>query len=126
MSHYRQPCPNHRFRPQLAVYSWCKQLAAVVEVAVEEVSFHFVVAVAEAQSADPSHSPLDSKDYPASSNPSAPCFDYSSPSGRRAGIVEMAAYWPDCDGSVCSDAFEHPCHRRLDNDRACQSSCRNL
>lgn len=121
--HYRPPCPSHRFRPQLVVYSWYKRLAAV-EVAVEEVKFHFAVAVAGAFVVVPSRSPLDSTDCRAANSP-APCFDCSSPSDRRADIVGMAACWPDCDGFVCSDAFERPCRRLLGSGRACLSSCRN-
>lgn len=123
--HCRQPYPSHRFRPQLAVYSSCKQSVAA-EVAVEEVSFRFVVVVAGAFVEGPSHSPLDSKDYRDASSPKAPCFDCNIPFDRRADSVGMAACWPDCDGSVCSDAFERPYRRPLDNGRACLSSCRNL
>lgn len=65
-------------------------------------------------------------DCRAANSPWAPCFDCNIPFDRRADIAEMAAYWPDCDGFVCSDAFERPCHRLLDNGRACLSSCRNL
>lgn len=121
----RCPCPAHRWRPQLAVYSWKKQSAAV-EVAVEEVTFRFVGAAAGESVADPSRSPPDSKDYRGASSLTAPCFDCSIPFDHRADSVDMAACWPDCDGSVCSDASERPCHHPLDNGRACLSSCRNL
>lgn len=94
--------------------------------AVEEVSFRFVVVGVGAFAEDfPSRSPLDSRDCRAGSSPMAPYFGCSSPSGRRADSVEMAAYWPDCDEFVYSDASVHPCHRLLGNGRAYLSSCRN-
>lgn len=119
-----RPCLARRCQPQPAVYSWCTRWVAA-EVAVGEVSFRFVGAAAGASAGGPSP-PLDSRDCRAASSRSAPCSGCSSPSGRRADSAETAAYWPDCDGSVCSGASEHPCHRPLDSDRACRSSCRNL
>lgn len=123
-THYHQPSPSQRFRPQLAAYNWCKQLAAV-EVVVEEVSFRFAVVVAVGLVVVPSHSPLDSMDCRDASSPTVPCFDCSNPSGRKADIAGMAACWPDCDGFVCNGAFVRPCHRPSGSDHACLSSYRN-
>lgn len=125
-SRCRRPCPDRRCRPQPAVYSWCKRSVAAAEVAVAgEVSCRSAVAAVGAFVVGPSHSPLDSTDCPVANIRSAPCSGCSSPSDRRADSAGKAAYSPDCDGSVCSDASERPYHLRSDSGRACQSSCRN-
>jgi len=132
-SHCRPPCRGHCCRQPLAAYNSCRRsvaaaaaVVAAAEVAVGEVSCHFVVALAAASLVDPSHSPLDWRGCLDVSNPLVPCSDCSSPCDRMADSAGRAAYWPDCDASVCSDAFVRPCRRQSGSDRACRCSCRNL